>query len=171
MRGVGVGGAAAKRQQETDIKIKAKLSNIKARQGVVVVGGGGEGGAEEQRIEMHPTPHQLSLHPQNTLTIAAKLHSTNCEFPSLPLSLLLSLSIFFFSLPVFPYYNRHGSYSFGDLFFHSQSFFFSSSCFSFTTTRHGTDLSLSFFLNVCVCVCFFFFLVFLPVFHLLEAWN
>ncbi len=46
MRGVGVGGAAAKRQQETDIRIKAKLSNIKARQGVVVVvvvvvGGGG----------------------------------------------------------------------------------------------------------------------------------
>jgi hypothetical protein len=105
VRGVGVGGAAAKRQQETDIKIKAKLSNIKARQGVVVVGGGGggeEGGAEEQRIEMHPTHHQLSLHPQNTLTIAAKLHSPNCEFPPLPLSLSLSLSIFFFFSSCFP---------------------------------------------------------------------
>jgi hypothetical protein len=114
VRGVGVGGAGAKRQQETDIKIKAKLSNIKARQGVVGGGGGEEGGAEEQRIEMHPTHHQLSLHPENTLTIAAKLHSPNCEFPSLPLSLSLSLSIFFFF----------------------------SSCFSFTTTRHGTYLSL-----------------------------
>ncbi len=126
MRGVGVGGAAAERQQETDIKIKAKLGNIKARQGVVVGGGGGggEGGAEEQRIEMHPTRYQLSLHPQNTVTIAAKLQSPNCEFPSLPLSLSLLLSIFFFPLPVFPYYNRHGSDSFGDLFFHSQSLFF-----------------------------------------------
>ncbi len=165
VRGVGVGGAAAKRQQETDIKIKAKLSNIKARQGV----GGGGGGAEEQRIEMHPTYHQLSLHPQNTLTIAAKLQSPNCEFPSLPLSLSLSPSIFFFSLPVFTYYNRHGSDSFGDLSFHSQSFFSPLFLFfiyyyqAWNWSLSQCEFVISLFLSFLLCVCFFF-LVFLPVF-------